>query len=726
MTPEKCALALRVAPEAFKTCRLCIFDEFHELNSSSRGVLIDVIFGTLLTLSPTIRLQLISAMVENSNDIKSWLEEVSEYPVEVIDIKWRPTRTMRGVVGLQKNKFLESLSNATLKPRATKKMIAKTPYFALFGLQGAWLSNETNEYRYGKLGADFSFEFMKDNFKMGSWVNSTAEQLSYYFGLRGMKTITFFPKNKNYPFTVARNMQMIPNETNKITEEIDRLLLIANVELGMESKLKELINKGITVHTSLMTQTEKEVSELAFKQGVAKVMLATSTLSQGLNLPAEVVLLAGTELGDEFNNVDPETLLSRKNSQFLNSIGRAGRAEFANQGLAIVIPSKPIHFNNEREKYNLIAAKHAAWFLEYQDASQTIESPLSTFLKQLIEGNVDPDYISDEELALLPFFTENSPIPIEVLNKTFGAQKVEKRDGTSISLLARPAINKIHDNFKSETNSPDWIFSSARKSGVTIFVVQEMIKSILEIGIPNFEQAKTWEITKWVDLLFGVLVNMNPKSLRPLLYSFNTFKNNEVPQYNEIIEYTGWNSTDEWKKSWEMVKDNLNYYYNSKNIKELGEGIFPNIRITNERTQGSFIPTVLKLLEFKGPFENLSRYAGVLVSVLEEFWKEIQQSQETKVPYMLSLLPISIKYGLNNLHSILWYRYANRNRFAAKALGLYFKEQQLNIDNEKEMYNTIKRNKKAFLLTSQEEIMKVLEQFNYTEVEIKALLEILE
>ncbi|MDR0140193.1 DEAD/DEAH box helicase [Metabacillus idriensis] len=725
MTPEKCALALRVAPDAFKTCRLCIFDEFHELNSSSRGVLIDIIFGTLLTLSPTIRLQLISAMVENSDEIKDWLEQVSEYEVEIIDIKWRPTRTMRGVVGLQKNEFLEGISNATLKPRAKKKMIAKTPYFALFGLQGAWLSNETNEYRYGKLGADFSFEFMKDNITMGSWVNSTAEQLSYYFGSRGMRTITFFPKNKNYPFTVARNMDIIPTENLKMTDEINKLLLIANVELGIETKLTELFNKGITVHTSLMTQTEKDVSELAFKQGVAKVMLATSTLSQGLNLPAEVVLLAGTELGDEFNNADPTMLLSRKNSQFLNSIGRAGRAEFANQGLAIVIPSKPIHFSDEREKYNLIAAKHAAWFLEYQDASQRIESPLTSFLNQLIESNVDPEYISEEELALLPFFSETSPIPIEVLDNTYGAQKVKKKVTTSISSSVGPVINKIHNNFKSETNSPDWIFSSARKSGVTIFVVQEMVKSINKIGIPNYNQAKTYEITRWTDLLIDVLTNMNPKFLRTLIFSFSTFKDNETPQYNEMIEYTGWTSTEEWKKSWQKVKINLKYYVDSKNIKELGETIFPNINITNERTQGSFIPTVLKLLEFKGPFENLSRYAGVMVSVLEEVWKEEQQNQTTVVPFMLSLLPISIKHGLNNLQSVLWYRYGYRNRFAAKALGLYFQKQHINVENEKEIYNTIKRNKEELLTIPLEEILKIMKEFDYSEVEIKALFEIL-
>ncbi|PES94698.1 hypothetical protein CN510_16755 [Priestia megaterium] len=718
MTPEKCALAMRLSPQFFKTCRLCIFDEFHELNSHSRGVTIDVIFGTLLSLSPSVRLQLISAMVDNSHDLKEWLEEVSEFEANIIDLKWRPTRTMRGVIGLKTNEFLNSVENATLKARARTKMTTYTPFHGFFGLQGAWQSNQTREYRFGSIGADYTFEFTKKPVVLQSWVNNAMEQLAFHFGSAGMKTIGFFPRNKNYPFTVARNIKPIQVSKELWTDEIDKLLKIANTELGLSSKLEELLKKGVSVHTSLMTQTEKKLAELAFKSGTAKIMLATSTLSQGLNLPAEVVLLGGTELGDEYNNLNPDSLLSRKNSQFLNSIGRAGRAEFASQGLAIVIPSKPIMFRNEQ--YNMIAAKKAAWFLEYQDASQTVESPLTSFLDRLIDGSVDTAFISEEELSLLPFFTEGSPIPIGVLDKTFGAHKLHKKGYNAVSKLTEPVINKIHDHFMKETGAPEWIFSAARKSGVTVFVVQEMLKNITNFKLPDYFEAQSWNINSWSDFLIDILASMSPNLLRPLLFSFASFKDDKVPLYNEYIEFDTWVITEEWRTSWEKVKRNQQFYYNSKNIRELGENIFPHIKINNERTQGSFIPTVLKLLEYKGPFENLSRYAGVLVSVLEELWKEEQQDEELIIPFQLSMLPISIKNGLQDISSVAWYRFGYRNRFTALILGSIFENNITSIGNEKETYKFIRDTKKELLTASFQETQERLKSFNYTSDEVEA------
>ncbi|HHT7190702.1 TPA: DEAD/DEAH box helicase [Bacillus cereus] len=723
MTPEKCALAMRLSPDVFKTCRLCIFDEFHEINSSSRGVTIDIIFGTLLSLSPLVRLQLISAMIENSEDLKEWLEKESEFGVNVISLKWRPTRTMRGVIGLEENAFIDAVNNASLKPKARTKMIATTPVFGLFGLQGAWQSNETSEYKFGNVGANYVFEFTKKPVTLNSWVNNTMGQLAFHFGSKNMKTIGFFPKNKHYPFTVARNMESIEIQTELWNEDIVRLLEIANAELGMPSKLEELLRKGISVHTSLMTQTEKNVAELSFKIGLAKVMLATSTLSQGLNLPAEVVLLGGTELGDEFNSLDFDSLITRKNSQFLNSIGRAGRAEFASQGLAIVVPSRPIMFKNER--YNMMAAKRAAWFLEYQDASQKVESPLTSFLDRLIAGSIDTDFISEEELSLLPFFAENSPIPIDVLNKTFGAYKLHKKGYYAISTLAGPVINSIHDNFVKETNAPDWIFSSARKSGVTVFVVQDMLRTLNELNIPDDLEAKSWSMNSWSDLLIEILMLMNPDSLRSLLFSFFSFKDEKVPLYQENIEFTTWVSTDEWKKSWENIRRYLDFYYSSRNIKELGEKVLPHMKVSNERTQGAFLPTVLKLLEYKGPFENLSRYASVLISILEEIWKTKKPDEDIIVPFQLSMLPIAIKNGLKDINSVAWYKFGYRNRFAALTLGSIFEIDVSSNDNEKDISRLIHNKRKEILIMNPEEIQEKLTALNYTTNEIKAFFSII-
>lgn len=723
MTPEKCALAMRLSPGFFKTCRLCIFDEFHEIGSNTRGVTIDVIFGTLLTISPFVRLQLISAMLENSQDIKAWLEEVSNFAVDIIDLKWRPTRTMKGVVGLEFNDFRNAIENAPLKPGARTRKASNTPYFGLFGLQGAWQSNDKKEYRFGSLGATYEFEFTGKTSPLESWVNKTMGLLAFHFGSNNMKTIGFFPKNKNYPFTVARNMQSIQINRELWSDEISQLVEIANAELGIPTKLAELIGKGISVHTSLMTQTEKDLAELAFKIGLAKVMLATSTLSQGLNLPAEVVLLGGTELGNEYNNLDPESLLSRKNTQFLNSIGRAGRAEYSSQGLALVIPSKPIVFKDE-DNY-LRAAKEKAWFLEYQDASQEIESPLTSFLDRLIHETIDTELISEEELALLPFFTENSPIPITVLNKTLGAYKIHKKGVDSVSAEAGPIINKIHENFTKETEAPEWVFSSARKSGVTVFVVQDMFKTLKDVKKLSYSVSTSWDINSWSNYLIDILARMNPNLIRALLLSFNTFKDETIPIFNENIDYTAWEPTIEWIQSWEKIREYLNLYYNSKNIKELGSSTFPSMKISNERIQGSFIPTVLKLLEYQGPFEKLSRYASVLISILEEMWKDEEQDEDVTVPFQLSMLPIAIKIGLKDINSVAWYRFGYRSRFAARILGSIIEISITSENNEKEVFKIIHDKKLELLIMNPEDIVEKLSNIQYTNSEINAFFSIL-
>ncbi|MFJ5772453.1 DEAD/DEAH box helicase [Psychrobacillus sp. NPDC093180] len=719
MTPEKCALAMRLSPDFFKTCRLCIFDEFHEIGSNSRGVTIDVIFGTLLTLSPFVRLQLISAMIENSEDIKEWLKEVSNFDVNIIDLKWRPTRTMKGVVGLEQNEFRTAVKNAPLKPKARKRRASNTPYFGLFGLQGAWQSNDKKEYRFGYLGATYDFEFTEKTSPFESWVNKTMGLLAFHFGSNNMKTIGFFPKNKNYPFTVARNMQSVQIDRELWNDEISRLITIANAELGLPTKLVELIEKGVTVHTSLMTQTEKDLAELAFITGLAKIMLATSTLSQGLNLPAEVVLLGGTELGNEYNILDREALLSRKNTQFLNSIGRAGRAEYSSQGLALVIPSNPIIFKDEN--YNLRVAKREAWFLEYQDASQEIESPLSSFLNRLITESIDTELISEEELALLPFFTENSPIPITVLNKTLGAYNIQKKVTDTVSSITGPIIKKIHENFMKETGAPDWVFSSARKSGVTVFVVQEMLKTLKNAKIPSYQVSKSWDINSWSNYLIDILARMNPNLIKSLINSFNVFKNEAIPFFNENLDYTAWKPTKEWIQSWEEIRVNLNIYYGSKNIKEIGINTFPSIIVSNERTQGAFIPTVLKLLEYKGPFENLSRFASVLISILEEMWMDrVEQDEVVTVPFQLSMLPIAIKMGLKDVNSVAWYRFGYRNRFVAQALGSIIETNIASDSSEIEVIKIIRDKKMELLIKNPEEIGAKLTNIHYTENEISA------
>jgi hypothetical protein len=90
MTPEKCALALRLAPEAFATCRVCVFDECHLLSDGTRGVLAELVMSHVVALATTCRFVLMSAMMANPDDVANWLSAATGSPAVVVRRPWRP------------------------------------------------------------------------------------------------------------------------------------------------------------------------------------------------------------------------------------------------------------------------------------------------------------------------------------------------------------------------------------------------------------------------------------------------------------------------------------------------------------------------------------------------------------------------------------------------------------------------------------------------------------
>jgi hypothetical protein len=97
------------------------------------------------------------------------------------------------------------------------------------------------------------------------------------------------------------------------------------------------------VHHGELLPDERYLVEATFRNrdsGV-NILAATSTLAQGLNLPCDVVILAGT---DRIDDTDPDerTRSSLMPHEILNALGRAGRAGYAATGLSVVVPGEPI------------------------------------------------------------------------------------------------------------------------------------------------------------------------------------------------------------------------------------------------------------------------------------------------------------------------------------------------------------------------------------------------
>ncbi|XP_032669372.1 activating signal cointegrator 1 complex subunit 3 isoform X2 [Odontomachus brunneus] len=97
--------------------------------------------------------------------------------------------------------------------------------------------------------------------------------------------------------------------------------------------LGELFNSGFSVHHAGLTRTDRNLVEKYFADGLIKVLVCTSTLAWGVNLPAHAVIIRGTEIYDAKHGsfVDLGIL------DVLQIFGRAGRPQFDTSGHAVII-----------------------------------------------------------------------------------------------------------------------------------------------------------------------------------------------------------------------------------------------------------------------------------------------------------------------------------------------------------------------------------------------------
>ncbi|XP_025995580.2 activating signal cointegrator 1 complex subunit 3 isoform X2 [Solenopsis invicta] len=99
--------------------------------------------------------------------------------------------------------------------------------------------------------------------------------------------------------------------------------------------LKELFNSGLSVHHAGLLRSDRNLVEKYFADGLIKVLVCTSTLAWGVNLPAHAVIIRGTEIYDSKHG----TYVDLGILDVVQIFGRAGRPQFDKSGHAVIITS---------------------------------------------------------------------------------------------------------------------------------------------------------------------------------------------------------------------------------------------------------------------------------------------------------------------------------------------------------------------------------------------------
>jgi len=524
-TPERCLMLLTTQPEAFADLGLVVFDECHLLHPrdgerSRRSVDAMLAVLNLSIVSSEADFLLLSAMMRNTEEIAAWIAELTDRPCLPLNLAWKPTRQVRGTVVYQAPRITElnevlrearkKYTNKNVPASVGRELVARP--FGFFGLLQTWATQDRHDYALLPLLPEEHRLSTGTTPKSRNWYltpngKHTAALLAAAAADSGLKTLVFVQSIVLAESAVKEFRDLRVSAPVLLTEPEQELYRIASEEMGgaehcyIGVEADGTCTGGSAGHHSLLLREERLLHESLFKRADGiPVLFATSTLAQGMNLPSELVIIAGDSRFDP--SVDKMAQLEAH--ELLNAAGRAGRAGENSQGVVLVVPSRVVEFDDEAGLINQHWMTLQTIFSQ-SDQCLDIDDPTTSLLDRIHSGSFAESMPAYFISRLPPVDTDGGDKSLRaVVDKTFAAFRARQR-GDKEWLESR-----IGAVFAARNRSPipaedTWL---DRVSGLTGMPV-ETLRQIAEI----FDVEDTYQSAKHaVDALTGWL-HTNPGKL---------------------------------------------------------------------------------------------------------------------------------------------------------------------------------------------------------------------
>lgn len=322
-TPEKLDLMLRGGWEdrISRPLTLVVVDEAHGLASENRGLKLELLLATINRECRHAQFLLLTPFIRNGAEIAHWLSPDSNKSID-LGVDWIPNDRVVAIArvnqGDRKGEF--SLS---LRTRHTTRNTLDIPEQIGIGeprpLGLAWSAVKNSP---GKIAA------------------TTAQILQK----RG--TVIVLADTPSATWSIANTLKTDENKRTLGGDELGHLQRFLSDEMGEDFPLASLLEYGIGVHHSGMSEDTRALVEWLTENDRLGVLVATTTIAQGVNFPVSGVVFASHQYRSSKwpyrKDLPPE--------DFWNIAGRAGRVDQGDLGV-IALAAKDDAKEQELEQF---------------------------------------------------------------------------------------------------------------------------------------------------------------------------------------------------------------------------------------------------------------------------------------------------------------------------------------------------------------------------------------
>ena len=637
VTPEKFDVLLRTNPDLKDETGLIIVDEGHIMGTydnyldkySIRSTKFEFFMYRLKNLFKNSRIAFISGVLNNIEDFTKWISGNTD---NLIQTEWKPTNIYVGAIHWY---------------NGYKSFI---DYFY------------KNNIRFEQpIRLEFMHYYNKDCFSNNKRRNNIPQDDKEALALSAIEfakeapTYVYAPR-KNETTSLANTILKIMNNLDircynhnlkcykEDDDDITQLINLIKQEIGEDSELLDFLAHGFIIHHADLPDRVKLSIENVLRKRKINLVIATSTIVQGVNFPFKTIIFKGLYTP---NLIDYST--------FFNICGRAGRATEENNGRVLIFLGN-IDRKNEEEVAK-IQEKFRTFDKFFSDDEYYLKSIFFPLLEKIIQKHLSQkcsleefifklinefdlnDMFNDEEImnidlldAQLLAFIEEEDNESEILEKFINVTLYHVQNQREINKkYLKGFINSRLSYIKKEFNDNS-IRSRAYHTGLSLKDCKYIENNYEELK-NLFLQAKNWENFNKDDRS-DLLLNLALKMLK----LDTLYYDDEIKGKNKIL--TEWIANT------------------------------PILEIMSDSSLNE-----LKLNKFINFCRNMLPWA--ITSILN-FFK--LKEPELQIPKICEYFSEMFKYGIFDLKIVILMPWADNNYEFCKKLSKYIEKEELDFN----------------------------------------------